>query len=53
MTQALGLADIQAAVLRNRPIPSCGAHGFLRIYDPARACKSSDAEDHDIGRWES
>jgi hypothetical protein len=53
MTQALGVSDIQATVLRSRPMPYCGAHVFLRINDPAHACKSSGAEDHDIGRWGS
>jgi Dyp-type peroxidase family len=37
MTQTLDLADIQATVLRNRPMPYCGAYVFLRIDDPAHA----------------
>jgi hypothetical protein len=53
MTQALGLADIQATVLRDRPLPYRGAHVFLRTNDPAHTGKSPDAEDHDIGRWGS
>jgi deferrochelatase/peroxidase EfeB len=37
MTQILDLADIQATVLRNRPMPYCGAYVFLRIDDPEHA----------------
>src|SRR6202521_3129167 len=37
MTQTLDLADIQATVLRNRPMPYCGAYVFMRIDDPGHA----------------
>src|ERR1700719_2686398 len=37
MTQILDLADIQATVLRNRPMPYCGAYVFMRIDDPGHA----------------
>jgi deferrochelatase/peroxidase EfeB len=33
----LELADIQATVLRNRPMPYCGAYVFMRIDDPQHA----------------
>jgi Dyp-type peroxidase family len=37
MTQVLDLADIQATVLRNRPMPYCGAYIFFRIDDVEHA----------------
>jgi deferrochelatase/peroxidase EfeB len=37
MMQILDLADIQATVLRNRPMPYCGAYVFMRIDDPGHA----------------
>jgi deferrochelatase/peroxidase EfeB len=37
MMQTLDLADIQATVLRNRPMPYCGAYVFMRIDDPEHA----------------
>jgi Dyp-type peroxidase family len=37
MTQGLNLADIQATVLRNRPMPYWGAYVFMKITDPAQA----------------
>jgi deferrochelatase/peroxidase EfeB len=37
MTQTLDLADIQATVLRNRPMPYCGAYVFMRIDAPEHA----------------
>jgi Dyp-type peroxidase family protein len=37
MTEGLNLADIQATVLRNRPMPYWGAYVFMKITDPAQA----------------